>query len=50
MTENNSQLSFREWPRMTQTVDEAAAGLHPRYGKEGIASDVLKREIERIGG
>ena len=35
---------------MAQTVDEAAAGLHPHYGNEGIPSDVLKREIERIGG
>ena len=35
---------------MPQVVDEAAARLHPEYGEDGIPSDVLKREIERIGG
>lgn len=35
---------------MAQAVDEAAAGLHSQHGKEGIPSDVLKREIERVGG
>lgn len=35
---------------MAQVVDEAAAGLHAQYGEGGIPSDVLKREIERIGG
>lgn len=45
-----SQVSQEQWPRMAQVVDEAAGDLHSRYGKEGIPSDVLKREIERIGG
>ena len=35
---------------MAQVVDEAAAGLHTQYGEGGIPSDVLKREIERLGG
>ena len=39
-----------QWPRMAQTVNDAAAGLHAEYGEQGIPSDVLKREIERIGG
>jgi len=38
------------WPKMAQVVNEAAAQLHKHYGEEGIPSDVLKREIERIGG
>lgn len=38
------------WPKMAQGVNEAAARLHKHYGEEGIPSDVLKREIERIGG
>ncbi|MGI4790147.1 MAG: DUF7225 domain-containing protein [Janthinobacterium lividum] len=41
---------LHNWPRMAQTVDEAAAGLHTQYGEKGIPSDVLKREIECIGG
>jgi hypothetical protein len=35
---------------MAQVVDEAAAGLRSQFGEEGIPSDALKREIERIGG
>jgi hypothetical protein len=46
----SDQSPLNEWPRMAQLVDEAAAGLHPQYGKDGIPSDVLMREIERIGG
>ena len=42
--------TLQHWPRMVQTVNEAAAHLHPQYGDDGIPSDVLKREIERIGG
>lgn len=38
------------WPRMAQTVNDAAAGLHAEYGEQGVPSDVLKREIERISG
>ena len=38
------------WPRMAQTVNDDAAGLHAHYGEQGIPSEVLKREIERIGG
>ena len=34
---------------MARVVDEAAAGLHHQYA-DGIPSDVLKRQIERIGG
>lgn len=40
----------QELPRMAQTVNEAAAQLHPQYGDDGIPLDVLMREIERIGG
>lgn len=45
-----SRTPREQWPRMAQVVDEAAVGLHPQYGKDGIPSDVLMREIERIGG
>ena len=34
---------------MAQTVNDAAAQLQPQY-EGGIPSDVLKREIERMGG
>ena len=34
---------------MAQVEDEAAAKLRPQH-EGGIPSDVLKREIERIGG
>lgn len=40
----------QHWPRMAQTVNKAAAHLHPQYGDDGIPSDVLMREIKRIGG
>lgn len=45
-----SEIPLGQWPRMAQVVDEAAAELHAQYGNDGIPSDVLKREIERIGG
>lgn len=41
---------MQQWPKMAQAVNEAAERLHAHYGEEGIPSDVLKREIERIGG
>ncbi len=49
MDTNFRDPAVQAWPKMPQVVNEAAARLHTQYGNEGMPSEALKREIERIG-
>lgn len=50
LTAELSERNPENWPKMARLVNEAAKRLHEEYGEEGIPSDVLMREVERLGG
>lgn len=50
MSADFNTSAVQQWPRMPQAVNEAAARLQAQYGEEGIPSDLLAREAERLGG